>query len=96
MSRLPHQKKPCVQCPFRKDILEGWLGAERMTQILETDSFVCHKKTGSQCAGHMLLIGDENAFVRLAKVLNIDLALSGRELVFDTKQDCNTHHDWKK
>ena len=48
--------------------MQGWLGAERMAEILATDSFVCHKKTDYQCAGHMLIKGGDNAFVSLAQI----------------------------
>ena len=89
---LPHCKKPCRDCPFRKDSLNGWLGAERMAEILAQRSFVCHKKKHLQCAGHMLINDDNNDFVRLARILNIELPLSGRELVFDTASDCVEHH----
>lgn len=73
MSKLSHIKKPCLDCPFRKDTLQGWLGKDRMTEILAADSFVCHKKTDMQCAGHMLLNAQDNAFVRLADRLGIQL-----------------------
>lgn len=63
MIRLPNVKKPCMGCPFRKDVLRGWLGAERMSEILNSQSFVCHKKTDLQCAGHMLVNGKNNHFV---------------------------------
>lgn len=55
MAKLPHIKKPCRDCPFRKDTLKGWLGEERIREIITADSFVCHKKTDMQCAGHMLV-----------------------------------------
>lgn len=58
---LPNMKAPCVDCPFRKDSLKGWLGGPRMAEILEEDSFVCHKKTDMQCAGHMIMNGEQNA-----------------------------------
>lgn len=93
MLKLPHIKKPCRNCPFRKDTLQGWLGKERMAEILVADSFVCHKKTDMQCAGHMLISGQDNAFVRLAHRLRIPLDLSGREQVFETKAACIEHHD---
>lgn len=89
---LPNVKKPCKHCPFRKDSLKGWLGEERMAGILNSDSFVCHKKTDLQCAGHMLINGDSNSFVRLANRLGIELKLSGAGLVFDSQQDCIEHH----
>lgn len=89
---LPHCKKPCRDCPFRKDTTKGWLGAERMRSILATDRFVCHKKQHLQCAGHMLIKGDNNAFVRLANRLNIELPLTGRDYVFETESACIEHH----
>lgn len=91
MNRLPHVKKPCKDCPFRKDCLKGWLN--RMEEILEADTFVCHKNNDLQCAGHMLMKGRDNAFVRLAGRLSIDLPLSGRELCFDNEEDAIEHHD---
>ncbi|HCH7474719.1 TPA: hypothetical protein NQI75_005376 [Pseudomonas aeruginosa] len=92
MSKLPHIKKPCRDCPFRKDTLQGWLGNERMTEILAAESFVCHKKTDMQCAGHMLINGQANAFVRLADRLGVQLDLTGGELVFDSRAACIKHH----
>lgn len=92
MSRLPNTKAPCKNCPFRKDTLRGWLGSDRMTEILESQSFVCHKKTNLQCAGHMLVNGQKNDFVRLAGRLGIELDLSGKELVFDSAEECIQHH----
>lgn len=91
-SKLPNAKKPCKGCPFRKDSSKGWLGKERMAEILEARSFVCHKKTDLQCAGHMLIKGHENDFIQLASRLGIDTGLRGKELVFDNVSDCVAHH----
>lgn len=63
-----------------------------MAEILESDAFVCHKKTDLQCAGHMLIKGNENAFVRIAAAMGLELELSGRELVFQNQSDCIEHH----
>lgn len=63
-----------------------------MSEILAADSFVCHKKTDMQCAGHMLINGQDNAFVRLADRLRIPLDLTGDEEVFQRKEDCIEHH----
>lgn len=90
---LPNSKKPCRECPFRKDSNKGWLGGERMAQILNADSFVCHKNTDLQCAGHMLIRGAGNAFVRLANRLGLDAGLTGRELVFNSNKECVAHHE---
>lgn len=94
---------PCKNFPFRKDSLKGWLGSTRMTEILEADSFVCHKTTKNdipntenknrkQCAGFMIIKKEESAAVQLSKILKIDLELKGQELVFETKQECINHH----
>jgi Family of unknown function (DUF6283) len=95
MNSVPCTKIPCAQCPFRKDTQKGWLGGERMADILEQDSFTCHKTSDPnrlQCAGHMIIKGNENAFVNLANQLRIDLGLRGQELIFETKQECINHH----
>lgn len=89
---LPNKVHPCHNCPFRKDCTIGWLGSKRMSEIIEHDSFVCHKDNKLQCAGHMVIKGEKNAFVSLAKTLNIPLLLSGQELIFDTKEECIEHH----
>lgn len=91
--RLPNQKAPCRDCPFRTDALPGWLGAERMREILAARTFVCHKKTQLQCAGHMLIKGEENDFVQLAARLGLDTGLKGRALVFETEQACINRHE---
>jgi len=96
MVSLPNVKKPCKDCPFKKDALPGWLGRDRMIEILKASTFVCHKKTDLQCAGHMLLKGDENDFVQLANRMGIELKLKGRETIFDTIEDCIEHHDFKR
>lgn len=90
--KLPYCPRPCGNCPFKKTAQKGWLGAERMKEILDTKSFVCHKKTDLQCAGHMLIKGEENDFVQLANRISIKLNLSGRELVFESETDCVNHH----
>jgi|GEM_PF-1933315 len=92
ISKLPNQKKPCKDCPFRRDSLKGWLGRERMGQILEATSFVCHKKTTLQCAGHMLMNPASNDFVQLAERMGYPLGLSGKELVFENHDNCIDHH----
>jgi hypothetical protein len=45
-------KKPCSNCPFRKDIFAVWLGENRVREItngLANDgTFACHKTTGAE------------------------------------------------
>lgn len=92
-------KAPCGQCPFRKDSLKGWLGKARMTELCEADSFVCHKtaygaeRDRKQCAGHMILRGEGNKFVHLAKRLGFDLGLRGHDKVFESTTNAINHHD---
>ena len=90
---LPHRNRPCANCPYRKDCRKGWLGARRAREISSSGSFLCHKNTSLQCAGSMLLNGSDNDFVRLAGRMNIKLKLSGRELVFSSREDMIKHHD---
>lgn len=90
--RLPYVKSPCKNCPFRKDVSKGWLGQGRMEEIVRADSFVCHHNDNLQCAGQMLINGEDNGFVRIAKRMGIALDLQGRELVFDTTEECEEHH----
>lgn len=100
MKDLPNQKRPCANCPFRKDSLKGWLGSERMEEILNQGVFACHKtlnrgdRNRKQCAGHMLIKGKENEFVELAHRLGMvkEMGLSGEELIFDTERELIDHH----
>lgn len=72
--------------------MKGWLGEKRMTEILAADSFVCHKKTDLQCAGHMIIKEDRNTFVSLAKWMGIDTGLKNQNLVFESEQELIKHH----
>lgn len=89
---VPCQTAPCKSCPFRKDCLKGWLGGSRMREILNASTFVCHKDNGLQCAGHMIIKGQDNEFVRMADRFKIKLGLVGTDGVFDTEDDCIMHH----
>ena len=95
---LPYLHRPCNQCPFTTDCQKGWLKASRVKRITESNSFVCHKTTQldkterRQCAGHMLLLKQNNAFNRLADQLGIELALSGIERVFTSISAMIKHH----
>jgi len=100
MLKVPEEtycSTPCGNCPWRKDSLKGWLGYERAKELLQSSGFVCHKtkhlgKRKRQCAGHMLLLGDQNSFVSTARALNLDLDIQGRHLVFDTVEQAIEHH----
>ena len=94
-------KRPCKNCPLTKSCTPNWLGEERITEILESDNFVCHETTGvagnnpkitKQCAGHLIINKSSNIFYRLAEFYKIDLELAGSERVFDNYEDCIKHH----
>lgn len=97
-NNLPCRKSPCANCPFRKDVLEGWLGEHRAIEIAEADSFVCHKtaygkrRDRLQCAGHMILRKDRNTFYALAKAFKIPTGITGDDLIFDNELDFIKHH----
>lgn len=89
--RLPNQKRPCKDCPFRKDCQRGWLRKARVKAILSERLFVCHKKKSLQCAGHMLMKKNDNDFYQVAARLGW-LLLSGEELIFESEEECIKHH----
>lgn len=95
-----YMKSPCADCPFKKTSTKHWLGRSRMTEIIESDSFVCHKTTSKklidrkQCAGHMILTGNHNIFVRIETISKRSMGLTGRELIFNTIDECLDHHDF--
>jgi len=88
---LPRGKTPCKNCPFKKDTLKGWLG-KRINEILDAESFVCHKNTDLQCAGHLIIKKDENIYFKTAQEMNIDLKLKNHDSVFESKEDFINHH----
>lgn len=65
--------KPCDNCPFRRDCLEGWLGEERAAEIadsLERDQpFPCHKTTTFDYEGDRYFSDKEQHCVGAAMVL---------------------------
>lgn len=90
-----HIKKPCKDCPFRLDSMKGWLGESRITEIIDADTFACHKTLNGvlkQCAGFLLFKGQEAAYKRVADAYKIDLELEGRELVFQDRESLIKHH----
>lgn len=53
---LRQHKKPCSDCPLRRDAVPGWLGGtgtpEEWAQCLHSDNpMLCHVHAGAQCAG---------------------------------------------
>jgi len=86
------QNQPCkgqIQCPFLKTCMPGWLGKEGAEEIVNYDSFVCHKDNTTQCAGHML-VSKNNKAVVLSRMLK--LPLSGHDDVFQSEEEFIEHH----
>lgn len=63
----PHCKTPCIECPFRKDALRGFLGGFSVQETIECakseSEFHCHltREDGLQpktCAGRMLFVSN--------------------------------------
>jgi len=98
MEKLPYMPAPCSNCPMRKDAPAGWLGKERMQEILEADSFVCHKtaygadEQKRQCAGHIHLKQRGNLFYRMALMIGRKLIISNSSVLHENESSCIKHH----
>ncbi|GAB4042646.1 DUF6283 family protein [Spirosoma litoris] len=100
-------KKPCNNCPFRKDSLEGWLGEYRARQIAQSatsdNNFYCHKTLIRDDEGDTQ-IGINSQICAGSVLLHqkegrpncyyrfIDKEYSGSELIFDSANDFIEHH----
>ena len=102
-------KKPCKQCPFSRDCLIGWLGADRAEAIITNiadngQTFTCHKtdrdksKEAEHCAGALILLektGRHNQLMRISERLGIydRFKLDLESNVFDCVDEFISHHD---
>lgn len=88
-----YNRKPCADCPFTiRDVKV--FSKERAMHVLSADSFVCHKTIGKgqekrQCAGHMIIKGNENSFVAVAEQLGIELELCTQSDAFSKEEFIN-------
>jgi len=98
MKKIPMVKKPCSNCPFKKDTLKGWLGHDRADDIANCSSFTCHKTgdTGKgprkQCAGFMILKQEESDFYRLLNHAARQFLMKHNNDIFESKEDFIKHH----
>ncbi|WP_235204510.1 DUF6283 family protein [Nocardia otitidiscaviarum] len=82
---LPHQKRPCAECPWRVDAEPGRFGPERYESLactagtrgneahLGAPMFACHKTVEGRdkaCAGWLAVAGANHLGVRLAVAMN--------------------------
>ncbi|WP_425455445.1 DUF6283 family protein [Amycolatopsis palatopharyngis] len=78
---LPHRRRPCAECPWRRDTPPGQFPADRYAALANTSGtpgaealldapmFACHKTTEGQeqaCAGWLAVAGVHHLGVRLA------------------------------
>ena len=82
MTRLPHRRHPCTECPWRKDTPPGQFTAERYEALqatseqrpgdepgLDSPMFACHRTAEGReqaCAGWLAAVGHRHLGVRLA------------------------------
>lgn len=81
MTEMPHVRRPCDECPWRRDATPGRFPAERYEQLRNTVGqpgdeapigaplFACHKtpEHGERaCAGHLAVEGYNHLGVRYA------------------------------
>lgn len=78
---LPHRRRPCAECPWRRDTLPGQFDADRYTALADTTGtpgaeagltapmFACRKSPeGAEeaCAGWLAAVGHQHLGIRLA------------------------------
>jgi hypothetical protein len=91
-------KSPCSDCPFRKDALSGWLGAETdPNQYLNLVRFNadigCHVLRGAQCAGAAIYRTHTCQLPPPGRNL---LKLPASDKVFKTPMEFIEHHKERK
>ena len=55
-------------------------------------SMGCRREQNAECAGHMLMNGSKNFYVRILQRIEPDYALSGRELIFKDEKSLLAHY----
>lgn len=78
---LPHRRRPCAECPWRRDVAPGQFSQERFDYLAETTGrpgneaglntpmFACHKSPEGReeaCAGWLAAAGYQHLGVRVA------------------------------
>lgn len=78
---LPHRRRPCAECPWRRDVAPGMFSRDRFDALASTSGrpgqeaklgapmFACHKSPeGAEdaCAGWLAVAGGEHIGVRFA------------------------------
>jgi hypothetical protein len=86
-------KKPCNDCPWRRDALNGWTGnmtPEAWLKAVQGEATVeCHVKLGNQCAGSSIYRANTCKKPRNKQILVLPV---DRENVFSTPTEFLEHH----
>lgn len=87
-------KKPCSDCPFRRDSLAGWLGGETseffVSFAMGEGVYPCHVKVGPQCSGMAVFRANICKSPRNKEVLELP---RDRETVFSWPNEFIEHHN---
>lgn len=82
---MKHARKPCTECPWRKDVPVGRFPPERYVALANTATdmascvFACHKSPYGEefaCAGFLLRGAQHNLTVRMARSKGCALTVS--------------------
>lgn len=86
-------KKPCHDCPWRRESIKGWLGgayvSEWIAEAHGEGSIPCHTISNQQCAGSAIYRANVCKSVRDSRVLYLP---SDREIVFASPKEFTEHH----
>lgn len=88
--------KPCSDCPWRRDSLNGWLGGSDVDQWLSEVHgecvMDCHVFTGAQCAGAAIYRRNILKRPRDPEILQLD---ADKVRVFANPIEFKKHHENK-
>lgn len=94
-------RRPCSDCPWSRESLEGWLGSlsvEEWLQVAHTGGGAdCHALRGAQCAGmaiyqrHVCVLPREPSQRELVQSVERDT-----ERVFSGPEEFRKHHTLRK
>jgi hypothetical protein len=92
-----HQhKKPCIDCPFSRESIHGWLGDSSIDEWLQSvhgeARLNCHTISNQQCAGAAIYRGN---MCKLPRDRNLLVLPPDRKLVFSTPAEFKKHHEEK-
>lgn len=86
-------KKPCHDCPWRRDSIKGWLGAgdpdDWIILVHSDEKIPCHALKGPQCAGAAIFRANMCKLPRDPEVLRLP---ADREAVFADNAEFTKHH----